>query len=147
MKKIIVTKSQASFLMENDSVNVAVQSKDNTLAGFTNAATSPNTISDMNKATAVANDANMIVNGPETNDSQPQQSINVGVGETVASAIATQGNDELVRNGGSLKISGDGLGEAKIYTKKIIEEARLNGMRKNGRIMTKMELINSFMKK
>lgn len=147
MKKIIVTKSQASFLMENDSMNIAIQSKDNTLAGFTNAATSPDAVNDMNKATAFANDANMIVNGPKTDDNQPQQSINVGVGETVASAIAKQGNDDLIRNGGSLKISGDGLNETKIYTKKIIEEARLNEMRKNGRVMTKMELINSFTKK
>ena len=96
-------------------------------------------MSDIQKAQN-AGDVNLVVNGPNSNDNQPQQVITVGNGDTVQNAIATQGNDELIRNGGSLKINGDGFGESVVFTKKTIEEVRLNKIKKEGRVLTKKEL-------
>ena len=141
MKKIIVSKSQL-FKLNEESVNIGAQALNNTTSDFINAATNPNTVNDVNKAKA-AGDVNLIINGPQSNDTQPQQIVNVAPGETVQNAMNNQTNDEIIRNGGSVKISGDGFGESKLFSKKMIEEARLFNMRKNGVIMTKKQLSES----
>ena len=142
MKKIIITKNQLFKLNEENSVNVDVPAKNNTTADFTNAATNPNTVSDLNKASMVG-DANLMIHGPQNNDSQPTQNVNVAAGDTIQNAIKTQANDELIRNGGSIKVSGDGIGESKVFSKKYIEEARLNQMKKTGVVMTKKQMSES----
>lgn len=141
MKKIIVSKSQL-FKLNEESVNIGAQALNNTTSDFINTATNPNTVNDVNKAKA-AGDVNLIINGPQSNDTQPQQIVNVAPGETVQNAMNNQTNDEIIRNGGSVKISGDGFGESKLFSKKMIEEARLFNMRKNGVIMTKKQLSES----
>ena len=128
MKKIIITKKQLNKINENI-VNISASAKGNSLSDFSNIASDTNTQSDINKASRVG-DVNLTITGPDHNDSQPTQSINVSNGETVQNAIATQANDDLIRSGGSLKISGDGFGESKIYYKKNIEEARINNLKK-----------------
>lgn len=145
MKKIIISQRHLAQLNEEDSVNISAQANDNSLSSFSSAASSPNTVSDIQKA-QTAGDVNLVVSGPESKDTQPQQIVNVGVGDTVQNAINTQANDELIRNGGSLKISGDGFGESVVFSKKMVEEARLAKIKRDGKVMTKKELTNSFLK-
>lgn len=141
MKKLIITKNQL-FKLNEENVNIAAQAKANTTSDFINTASNPNTVSDINKA-SVAGDVNLVINGPQNNDNQPIQTVNVTPGDTVENAINTQTNDELIRNGGSIKISGKGFGESKVYCKKVVEEARLKEMKKNGMIISKKQLSES----
>ena len=144
MKKIIITQHHLRKLNEDNSVNISAQAKDNSISSFTKAATDTNTISDIQKA-KVAGDVNLMVHGPKTDDSQPTQVINVGADDTVQNAIANQGNDELIRNGSNVKITGDGIGESYIFTKKTIEEARLSKIKKDGKIYTKKSLLETIL--
>lgn len=146
MKKVIISQKQLAYLNEENSVNISAQAKDNSLSSFSTAATDTNTVSDIQKA-QVAGDVNLIVNGPDTDDSQPIQQINVAAGDTVQNALATQGSDELIRNGGSVKIAGDGIGECNVFTKKQIEEIRLSKIKQEEKSMTKNELIEMFLYK
>lgn len=133
------------YLNEENTVNIAAQAKDNSLSSFTTAASDTNTVSDIQKAKS-AGDVNLVVNGPDSNDTQPRQVVNVAAGDTVQNALADQANDELIRNGGSVLINGDGLGESYIFSKKKLEEVRLAKMKKDGKVMTKKELRESFLK-
>ena len=140
MKKVIISQKQLNYLNEN-SVNISAQAKDNSLSSFSTAATDTNAVSDIQKA-QVAGDVNLTVNGPNTNDTQPVQQINVAKGDTIQNALATQGNDELIRNGGAVKITGDGIGESVCFTKKQIEEiAKKNRLKNIGHVVTKNELL------
>lgn len=146
MKKIFVTESQFERLCEENTVNITAQAKGNDLSSFSNAATDTTTVSDINKAKS-AGDVNLVISGPNASDDAPQQEINVAAGDTVQNAIATQGNSALLQQGGKMKITGDGFGESKIYTKKTIEEARLKRMDCEGRIFTKEALKRSLLKR
>ena len=140
MKRIIINKSQLLKLNEENSVNLDVQAKNNTTSDFINAATDSTTVGDINKAQA-AGDVNLVINGPDSNDSQPVQRINVAKGDTIQNALNNQASDELIRNGGSAIIGGDGItNENHVYTKKMLEEIRLSNMRKNGEVLSKKEL-------
>lgn len=143
MKKIIITRSHLKHLNEENVVNIGAQASDNSVSSFTKIATDTNTTSDIQKA-KVAGDVNLMINGPKTNDSQPTQIINVGNGDTIQNAMADQANDELIRNGSSVKIVGDGIGESFVFTKKTIEEARLAKIKKEGKVFSKKELIETF---
>lgn len=133
------------YLNEENTVNIAAQAKDNSLSSFTTAASDTNTVSDIQKAKS-AGDVNLVVNGPDNDDTQPRQVVNVAAGDTVQNALADQASDELIRNGGSVLINGDGLGESYIFSKKKLEEVRLAKMKKDGKVMTKKELRESFLK-
>lgn len=133
------------YLNEENAVNIAAQAKDNSLSSFTTAASDTNTVSDIQKAKS-AGDVNLVVNGPDSNDAQPRQVVNVAAGDTIQNALADQASDELIRNGGSVLINGDGLGESYIFSKKKLEEVRLAKMKKDGKVMTKKELRESFLK-
>jgi hypothetical protein len=145
MKRIIISQKHMQYLNEENSVNIAVQAKDNSLSSFAAAASHPNTISDIQKA-KTAGDVNLNINGDKTNDSQPKQVVNVAAGDTVQDAITNQASDELIRNGGSVLVNGDGLGESYVFDKKTIEEARLAKIKRDGRVMTKKELRESLLK-
>lgn len=145
MKKIIISQKHLACLNEENAINIAAQAKDNSLSSFATTATNTNTMGDIQKA-QIAGDVNLIVNGPDTKDSQPQQQINVAPGDSIQNAISTQANDELIRNGGSIKIGGDGFGESVVVSKKMVEEVRLAKIKKEGRVMTKKELRESFLK-
>ena len=142
MKQLIITRSQLNKINE-DAVNIKATAKNNSLSDFANTVTDVNTQNDINNASRVG-DVNLTISGPETNDNQPVQTVNVAPGETAQSAIQNQANDDLIRAGGKVEISGDGFGESKVFTKKLVEEARLNSMRKNGKVMTKKEMRESF---
>ena len=142
MKKIIITRSQLNKLNEN-AVNIIAKAGGNTTSDYINTVSNVNTQADINKASRVG-DVNLTISGPESNDTQPVQTINVAPGETAQSAIQQQANDDLIRAGGKVEVSGDGfVNETKIFTKKMVEEARINSMRKNGKVMTKKELRDS----
>lgn len=128
MKKLIITKNQLKCINEN-AINIAATAKGNSISDFSNTLSNVNTQTDINKAGRMG-DVNLTISGPDTNDSQPTQIINVEPGDTAQNAITNQANDELIRSGGSVKVSGDGFGESKIYTKKTIEEIRVKNLKK-----------------
>lgn len=141
MKKVIITRKQLKMLNEN-MVNITAKAGGNSMSDFINTVSNVNTQSDINKAGRVG-DVNLTISGPESNDTQPIQTVNVAPGETAQSAIQNQANDDLIRAGGKVEVSGDGFGESKIFTKKMVEEARIDSMKKTGKVMTKKELKNS----
>ena len=143
MKRIIISSKQLPFLNEEDTVTIGVNAQNDSLAGFSKAASDPNTTADIQKARN-AGDVNLVINGPNTTDDAPTQVIDVAAGDTLQSAIEKQGSDDLTRSGSAMKISGDGFGESKVFTKKMVEEARLKKIREEGRIMTKKQLRESF---
>lgn len=144
MKKIIINNKHLNQIYE--AVNIAAQAANNNLSSFTKVVNDTNTTSDIQKA-SVAGDVNLVINGPKTDDKQPTQVVNVANGDTIQNAVSQQANDEIIRNGGSVKVTGDGLGESIIFTKKQINEIRLANMKKNGKVLSKKELINTFLKK
>ena len=145
MKRIIISQRHMQYLNEENTVNIAAQAKDNSLSSFSAAATDTNTTSDVQKA-KTAGDVNLVITGPDSNDAQPKQVVNVAAGDTIQSAIAGQANDDLIRKGGSVLLGGDGLGESYIFNKKTIEEARLAKIKRDGKVMTKKELRESLLK-
>lgn len=143
MKKIIILNKHLKYL--NESVNISTLAQNNDLSSFTKAASDTNTKSDIQKA-KVAGDVNLIVNGPKTDDSQPTQQIDVPAGDTVQNALADQANDALIRNGGSVKITGDGLEESIIFSKKQLQEIRLKNIKNKGEVVSKKKLIEKILK-
>ena len=141
MKKVIITRNQLKMINEN-MVNITAKAGGNSTSDFINTVGNVNTQNDINKAGMVG-DVNLTISGPESNDTQPVQTVNVAPGETAQSAIQNQANDDLIRAGGKVEVTGDGFGESKIFTKKMVEEARIDSMRKTGKVMTKKELKNS----
>lgn len=141
MKKVIITRNQLKIINEN-MVNITAKAGGNSTSDFINTVGNVNTQNDINKAGRVG-DVNLTISGPESNDTQPVQTVNVAPGETAQTAIQNQANDDLIRAGGKVEVTGDGFGESKIFTKKMVEEARIDSMRKTGKVMTKKELKNS----
>lgn len=141
MKKVIITRNQLKMINEN-MVNITAKAGGNSTSDFINTVGNVNTQNDINKAGRVG-DVNLTISGPESNDAQPVQTVNVAPGETAQTAIQNQANDDLIRAGGKVEVTGDGFGESKIFTKKMVEEARIDSMRKTGKVMTKKELKNS----
>lgn len=136
---MIITRSQLKALNEENTINISTMAKDNNLNSFSTAAADTHTQSDIQKA-KTAGDVNLVINGPKTSDNMPRQEINVGAGDTVQNAIAKQGNNELLQQGGSMQITGDGFGESKIYSKKMVEEARLKNMYNESKVFTKKQM-------
>jgi hypothetical protein len=143
MKKIFLNTKQIDYLNE---ANIVATAADNSLSSFAKTATDTNTTSDIQKA-KVAGDVNLVISGPKSNDNQPTQAVNVAAGQTVSDAIGDQANDDLIRNGGKVAITGDGLGESHVFTKKTLEEVRLRNLRRNGVIMSKRDLTEKILKK
>ena len=151
---LILNEKQYNMLLEElskelneETVNISAQAKSNSLADFASAAGNSNTRSDIQKAGAVGSDVSLTVSGPQTDDTQPQQQVNVTQGDSIQNAINSQANDTIIRNGGSIKITGDGIGESIRTTKKELQEFRLKAMRKNGKTYTKKELTETFFNK
>ena len=136
---MIITRSQLKALNEENTINISTMAKDNSLNSFATAAADTHTQSDIQRA-KTAGDVNLVINGPKTSDNMPRQEINVGAGDTVQNAIAKQGNNELLQQGGSMQITGDGFGESKIYSKKMVEEARLKNMYNESKVFTKKQM-------
>lgn len=144
MKRIIINTRQVDYINES-AVNISSMADDNSISSFSKVATSPQTTSDVQKA-KVGGDVNLTISGPDSSDDQPVQVVNVNKGQSVADAISDQGNDELIRNGSRLCITGDGIGESYVFTKKILKEARLAKIKREGYTLTKKELLESLLK-
>lgn len=142
MKRIVLNKKQINHLQE---VNIVTTASDNSLSSFSKSASDTNTMADIQKA-KVAGDVNLMISGPKSDDEQPVQSVNVSPGQTIADAIGDQADDGLIRNGGRVSVTGDGLGESYVFTKKTLEEARLAKIKRDGKVMTKKELTKSLLK-
>lgn len=141
MRKIIITRNQLRKLNE-DVVNIGAKAKNNSVSDFVNTVGDVNTQNDINKAGRVG-DVNLTISGPDTDDSQPTQIVNVAPGETPQQAIQNQANNDLIKKG-SIVVQGDGFGESKVFSKKMVEEARLDSMKKTGKVMSKKEMRESF---
>lgn len=141
MTKIIITRNQLRKLNE-DVVNIGAKAKNNSVSDFVNTVGDVNTQNDINKAGRVG-DVNLTISGPDTDDSQPTQIVNVAPGETPQQAIQNQANNDLIKKG-SIVVQGDGFGESKVFSKKMVEEARLDSMKKTGKVMSKKEMRESF---
>ena len=145
MKKMILTKHQLNeVLKEENSTTVQINSTGNNLSSVTNAIT--NNRPEINNASKFG-DVDIHVSNPNSNgsnDSIPTQHVEVGSGDDLNKSIQQQVNTTLLSNGGDLDISGKGISEHKIFTKLMVEEARLNKLKNDGTVLTKAELQDTF---
>lgn len=146
MKKVIVTRSQLREMMKGnlkEDIDIAVKAANNSASDYLNALKSPETSKDIMKAKGITPNVNAVVSGPKTNDESPKIDVEVPVGSSAEDVINKQpeiGN-AITSKGAEAFIHGNGFpNESKKYTKKQIEEARLDGIRKNGIVMTKKQL-------
>ena len=137
-KKIYITREQLKILQE-ETVNISAQAKTNNISDFASAVSNADTQSDIQKAGSFG-DVNLTVTGPNNDSNQPQQMINVSAGDTIQNAINTQANDTIIRNGGSLKITGDGINETVTISKKDLDKAYLKSLKNRGKKITKKQL-------
>jgi hypothetical protein len=144
MKRIIISQKHIQYLNEENAINISAQASDNSLSSFSKAASSTEAASDIQKAKAMG-DVNVLVTGPNTDNNQPTQVIDVSATNTIPKAISDQGNDELARNGGTFLLKGDGIEESYVFTKKALREARLAKIKKEGKTYTKKDIIERFM--
>ena len=113
--------------INEDAVNISAQAKGDNLSDYTTAITSPDTQSDIQKAKAGGN-VSVTISGPNSNDSQPEQVVNVAQGQSIQNAMSSQANDALIRNGGKVKLTGDGINENTVF----LTKEEFEGLRKKG---------------
>lgn len=145
-KRIIITASQLNEVMDNEKTKVQFTGTNasdlgkNAQAKYDDAIRSglrPNAIQMDGKTSANnAADKEETVIGFDTTQGNLANAVTSAVNNAVRNGadinkINVVGNSEDILNG---------LGESKIYSKQIIEKARLNEMRKNGKILTKKQL-------
>lgn len=143
MKKLIITKKQMQRILKEENINISAQAKTNSLSDFASVAGNGDTQSDVRKASGLGSDVSLTISGPDTSDTQPQQQVNVANGQSLQDAIATQANDTLIRNGGSLRLSGDGIKEAYAFKKRRVEEARLAKIKRDGNVIRKKDFLHN----
>jgi hypothetical protein len=148
MKSIIITRKQlAHCVNEENNVNVGLQTTANTIPAMVNTITQNKP--DINQASRMG-DPIIHISNPNSqngsNDNQLTQHVEVGKGESVESAMEKQLNPSATGAGGDVEISGDGLSETRSYSKKDVERARLAKMKSEGKVMTKKQLKESFLK-
>lgn len=140
-KKIIINRAQLRKLNE---VDLSVQATQNTSADYGAALNNTNTRGDLQKLKNSGSDPGAIVSGPNTNDQSPSVDVNVPVGTNPVDALNEPSVSTAIKNGASARLHGDGFPmEGTKYTKRQLEEARLNNIRKNGVVTTKKKLFES----
>lgn len=140
-KKIIINKEQLKRL---DEVELSVSAPQNTSADYAQALNGTGTRSDLQQLKNTGSDPGAIVSGPQTTDQSPVVDVNVPVGSSAADALNEPTNSAAIKNGASVRVHGDGFPmESVKYTKKQLEEARLNNIKKNGTVYTKKSLRES----
>jgi hypothetical protein len=146
MKKIVISRHQLLKLNEesNNQVNVAVQPKDDTISSYAAAVTSPNALSDIQKAKS-AGDVNVVVRSSKSTDKQPTQVVLVPQGQSVGEEMNNQLSQKLLDMGSPVIVQGDGIGESYVFTKKALREARLAKIKREGKVYTKKELTERFL--
>lgn len=144
MKRIVVSTNQAKMLAEENNVNVSIQTTGNTIPAAINAVT--NAKPKISNASKVGDPILHVSNPNSTNgsnDNQITQHVEVPAGETPEQAMQSQLNPAAT-NGGDIEISGEGISEGKITSKKELEKLRLKVIKENGTVFTKKSLMESF---
>lgn len=151
MKKIIITRSQLNEVMDSQKTNVtftgsnAQEMGNNAQEKYNDAVRSglkPNTIKmDGKSINNNTSDKDETVINVDTTKPNLRDAVTSAVNNAVNNGVDinklnVQGNSEDILNGN--------LGEGKSYSKKQVELARLNEMKKNGHILTKKELREAF---
>lgn len=147
MKKIIISNSQLKkVLAEENTTNVQVNTTGNSIPSLTNAV-----MQNQPKITNAAKtgDVSLHLSNPSaqagSNDNIVTQHVEVGQGENISNAITKQVNPTALSQGGDVEVSGPGISEKKVFTKRMVEEARLKKMREEGVVLTKRALKESFL--
>lgn len=147
MKKIIISNSQLKkVLAEENTTNVQVNTTGNSIPSLTNAV-----MQNQPKITNAAKtgDVSLHLSNPSaqagSNDNIVTQHVEVGQGENISNAITKQVNPTALSQGGDVEVSGPGISERKVFTKRMVEEARLKKMREDGVVLTKRALKESFL--
>ena len=142
MKKIVINPKQLRHcLNEQNNVNVGISTTGKTIPAIMNAVDQNQ--SDIAQASKVG-DPILHISNPNSqngsNDDAFTQHVEVNKGDTIASAMQNQLNPSATGNGGDIEVSGDGISERKVFSKKQIEEARIRKMRAEGVVTTKKRL-------
>ena len=127
--KIILKKKQFKKINEENNVNVSIHSNGNDISSITNAVTQNRP--DIAAASKMGDPILHITNPNSqngSNDNAITQHVEVGKGESIEGAINQQLNPNVTSTGGDVEVSGDGIQEKRVYTKRQIEEARLKNM-------------------
>lgn len=142
-RTIIITPQQAVRLCEENLVTITAPANGNSTTDYAAAINNPDTQRDIQAAKSSGSDvAVKITNPSNTDDNMPTVDINVARGQNAADAINKQGNTSLFSRGAAALVSGDGIGEGRVYTKAQIEESRLNKLKENYIVSTKGNLFN-----
>ena len=127
MKKIVINPNQFRYCVnEQNTVNIGLSRTGDTIDSVTKAVTDNH--EDITKADNFGNPVLNITNPSNTNDDVPESYVDVPKNTDIGSAIRKQVNPSLLSAGGKIKVGGDGVGsvgEAKVFSKKQIEEARI----------------------
>lgn len=141
MKRVIITNKQLNeIIKEENTTTVQLNTTGNTIPAVTNTVIS-NT-PEINNASKYG-DVNLHISNQKlngSNDSVPTQHVEVERGQNINQAIQQQVNPTVLSDGGDIEVSGDGISEGKSFSKRQIEEARLEKIRKEGSVMTKKQL-------
>lgn len=141
MKRVILTNRQLNeIIKEENTTTVQLNTTGNTIPAVTNTVMS-NT-PEINNASKYG-DVNLHISNQKlngSNDSVPTQHVEVEKGQNINQAIQQQVNPTVLSDGGDIEVSGDGISEGKSFSKRQIEEARLEKIRKEGSVMTKKQL-------
>lgn len=141
MKRVIITNKQLNeIIKEENTTTVQLNTTGNTIPAVTNTVMS-NT-PEINNASKYG-DVNLHISNQKlngSNDSVPTQHVEVEKGQNINQAIQQQVNPTVLSDGGDIEVSGDGISEGKSFSKRQIEEARLEKIRKEGSVMTKKQL-------
>ena len=142
-KKIIISRKQLKKLNE---VELSVQATQNTSGAYADAVNNSNTQGDLkNLKGSTGSDPAAIISGPTTTDKSPVVDVNVPAGMSPSSVMNnSQEIGNAINGGAAARIHGDGFPmESVKYTKKQLEETRLNNIKKNGTVYTKKSLRES----
>lgn len=146
-KKIVLTTEQLSrILREENTTTVQLNTTGNTIPSVTNTLLQNQ---DKIRAASKYGDVDLHFSNPNagngSNDTVPTQHVEVNDGQNISQAITQQVNPTVLSDGGDIEVSGDGVNEGKKFSKRMVEEARLDKIRQNGIVITKKALNESFL--
>lgn len=146
-KKIVLTTEQLNrILREENTTTVQLNTTGNTIPSVTNTLLQNQ---DKIRSASKYGDVDLHFSNPNagngSNDTVPTQHVEVNDGQNISQAINQQVNPTVLADGGDIEVSGDGVSEGKKFSKRMVEEARLDKIRQNGIVITKRALSESFL--
>ena len=140
-KKIIITRKQFKKLNE---VDLSVAASQNTGAAYGVAVNNADTRNQLRTLKQNSGeDTGAMVIGPNSNENSGVVHVEVPKGKSPADVITQDpGISKAIEGGARALVTGPGfpMGESARYTKKQLEEARLQNIRRNGKVTTKAKL-------